>query len=269
MQALAMVSGISPAGTPPPAGRKDGYPMTRIIVPACVGIAMFLLFLGLTGCGDKRKEMIAEVDRGIALRKQGNDAEALKAFDKGVTLLPDNPYPRLERARLYIAQGRYDDAIGDYSVVIAALKGNASRKEQYYTIRSRRARVYQAKGDYAAAIAEFRAILKEEPTMTGLNNTVAWLLATSPDTAARNGRLAVEYATTACKIAGWKDPMLLDTLAAAYAESGNYPAAIKWQRQAIQLAGNSQHLTLYQKRLQLYQAGEPYRETPQSTSRQQ
>src|SRR5262249_49421907 len=62
---------------------------------------------------------------------------------------------------------------------------------------------------------------------------LAQLLATCPDDKVRDGKRAVQYATTACELTDWKVPSCLETLAAAYAEAGQFEEAIRYQTRAL------------------------------------
>lgn len=81
----------------------------------------------------------------------------------------------------------------------------------------------------------------------------ARISAASQDSSVRNG---VVDATEACRLTGWNDPVGLDTLAAAYAEWGEFERAVGWQRKAIEL------LLPFEERLRLYMSGMPSREHP-------
>jgi hypothetical protein len=63
----------------------------------------------------------------------------------------------------------------------------------------------------------------------------------------------------ACELASWKDPFCIDTLAAAYAECGQFSQAVERQKQAIDLASEKKKAD-FRSRLELYEAGKPYRE---------
>jgi hypothetical protein len=49
----------------------------------------------------------------------------------------------------------------------------------------------------------------------------------------RNGARAVEFAQKACELTAWKHPLFLTTLAAAYAEAGNFSEAVRWQEKVL------------------------------------
>ena len=94
-------------------------------------------------------------------------------------------------------------------------------------------------------------------------NAFAWRLATSPEAELRNGTKAIELATKACELTNWKDVTFVDTLAAAYAETGDFNSAVEWQKKAIDLLPGGEppwRQPGYKDRLELYQSGKPYRE---------
>jgi tetratricopeptide (TPR) repeat protein len=91
-------------------------------------------------------------------------------------------------------------------------------------------------------------------------NAFAWLLATYPDPDVRNGRSAVTYAEKAVTATGRTNAMYLDTLAAAYAEAGDFAKAIRAQNEAIALNKNEALNAELATRLKLYESGSPYRD---------
>lgn len=91
-------------------------------------------------------------------------------------------------------------------------------------------------GEFAAAVAQFRRARQADPNDLGAINGLAWLLATSPDDKVRNGREAVELAKAACTATGSQDPLLLETLAAAFAEAGQWSEAVATATSAVTLA---------------------------------
>jgi Flp pilus assembly protein TadD len=91
-------------------------------------------------------------------------------------------------------------------------------------------------------------------------NTLAWLLATSTDPALRDGRSAVRFAEKAVAKVGRKNWSLLDTLAAAYAEAGEFAKAANTQREAIDLSPDQKTKDDLTARLKLYESDTPFRE---------
>jgi serine/threonine-protein kinase len=94
------------------------------------------------------------------------------------------------------------------------------------------------------------------------SNALAWILATCWDDSVRDGKKAVELDTKACELTEWKDPNSFDTLAAAYAEAGQFPDAVKWQKKALEHPEtfDASELPKPKESLKLYEAGKSYHE---------
>ena len=121
-------------------------------------------------------------------------------------------------------------------------------------------------GRAAEAIPYYEEALRVVPWAIPTLNDLAWILATSPVASLRNGLRAVELAEKAKQISGGRNASVLDTLAAAYAEAGRFPQAVETARAGLALATNRDNEGLADglwKRLALYEAGLPYRQTPQ------
>jgi TPR repeat protein len=101
-----------------------------------------------------------------------------------------------------------------------------------------------------------KAAASGNPTV--LNN-LAWLLSTSADAEVRDGRSAVAFAEKAVAGSRRKDPAALDTLAAAYAESGHFSIAISLQEEALALIKSDSDKAEYLLHLELYKTNSPYR----------
>jgi tetratricopeptide (TPR) repeat protein len=93
---------------------------------------------------------------------------------------------------------------------------------------------------------------------------LAWLLATCSEASVRDGEQAIANATKACELTEWKDWSCIGTLAAAYAEAGNFDQAVKYQKRALSMEGLSEaELAEEERRLGLFQEGTPYRDVRQ------
>ena len=115
------------------------------------------------------------------------------------------------------------------------------------------------------ASQQLATIAASAPDSPVLLNEIAWLRATAPATDLRNGPEAVRLAERACFIRGDKQPMLIATLAAAYAEAGKFSEAIAAAREALSLArssGDAKAAGLAENLLTAFQSNQPYREQP-------
>ncbi|MCL5279923.1 MAG: tetratricopeptide repeat protein [Planctomycetes bacterium] len=119
-------------------------------------------------------------------------------------------------------------------------------------------------GRYGEALAHLEAAYAVNPGDVTIVNNLAWLLATSPQATQRDGPRAVRLAEWACKTTSYKSPPLLDSLAAAYAQIGQFDQAIRTTEQAIAIVRTNPKASTatLESRLKLYQAGRPYREAP-------
>src|SRR5262249_27388319 len=123
-----------------------------------------------------------------------------------------------------------------------------------------RAMAHQHKKEFAQAVKDFDAALRREPQDARICNNLAWLLATCPDAAVRDGNQAVLQATKACELTKWKDARSVGTLAAACAEAGQFDEAVTWQKKALELGSKDPEAeAAVRKRLQLYEERKPYR----------
>ena len=120
-----------------------------------------------------------------------------------------------------------------------------------------RGNVWSDKGEYDRAIADYDQAIRLNPRDAAAHYGRAWLSATSPEAKYRDGKRAVESATTACELNQWNDPIQLNALAAAFAEAGDSAAAVTWQEKAVALAPGDQKED-YRSRLELYRGGKPH-----------
>jgi Flp pilus assembly protein TadD len=121
----------------------------------------------------------------------------------------------------------------------------------------------EAQGRTAEALAHWRDGLELQPNDPPTLRRVAWLLATSPDGAIRNGAEALALAVRAIQLSGGKDAQVLDTLAAAYAEKGQFANAALTARRAQARAAQENQPALARDigvRIALYEAGQPFRD---------
>ncbi len=118
-------------------------------------------------------------------------------------------------------------------------------------------------GRNAEAIAAFREGLAHAPNHAKMNNGLAWLLATSPSARLRDGAEALRRATIALDAAAGRKPSVLDTLAAAHAELGQFDQARRYARIALEMAREAGLEALAARiaaRLALYESNRPCRE---------
>jgi Tfp pilus assembly protein PilF len=193
---------------------------------------------------------------GIAVGAQGRSDEAMEDYAKALVLDPDFAEARLYLGREWLARARYGDAVSNLD---AAARLIPAMPEAHLLL----ARALAGSRQTGRAIAEFRATLGLNPNQPEALNQLAWILATAADPGLRNGAEAVQMAERACSATSLQQPVYLDTLAAAYAEEGNFDQAARAVQRAGELAGLRGETNLLQINRVLterVQARQPYHE---------
>ena len=120
-------------------------------------------------------------------------------------------------------------------------------------------------GDAAKAVEYFRSVVRVAPKHLSARNNLAWILATHPDDALRDGEEALKLAARLVGEDSNNNPMFLDTLAAAQAETGKFQKAVATARKGLEMAraiGNQAAAAQIESRIPLYKRGEAFREKP-------
>ncbi len=185
----------------------------------------------------------------VGQKKYDEAAEVLKSL---VRLNADNVDLQLQLASLYVAAKKPRTAIKIYDDVIAT---EGPPWEAYRG----RADAYLGTGDHAKAIADYEKALEVEPEDSGLLNNLAWVLATSTVDELRDGARAIDVAAKACDVTEYKQAHILSTLAAGYAETGDFDKAIEWSTKAVEL-GEGDMKEQLQAELESYRQKKPWRE---------
>ena len=221
---------------------------------------------------------------------------ALRDIDTAIELAPGRIDAILMRTQIAIEQKRFSDAIKDLRLILKdqpkespniellmqlgllysmddrpseAIKvfGQVIKLDtEYWQAYRMRGDTLLAMKDYSKAIADFEKALKTAPADTeersAILNNLSWTLSTSLEDSVRDGKRALELGLEACELTEYKKPHILSTLAAAYAETGQYEKAVEWSEKAVELGRESKEPQLEQLEAELesYRKKEPWRE---------
>ena len=194
----------------------------------------------------------AHLARGSVHEVLGNLEEAESDFSVTIHLLGSSGPGLLMRARVRHAQGNEDESLSDLSEFIRLFPEDAVG---FYC----RFGVYRKQGALAAAFEDLNSAYRLAPDNPTICNSLGWMLATAPDSRFRDGPRAIALARQTCVATEWQNSQYLDTLAAAYAETGAFEEAILWQTEAVSLSPEELR-EIREERLSMYQEGQAYRE---------
>ena len=229
-------------------------------------------------------------DLGLLLAQTGHAEEAVAQFEKAVGLKPDFAAAHANLGGVLVKVGRLDEAVVQLRQALESDPGNApahyhlglalSQRDdaqgairewrsalefdpKYAEAHDRLGDALDAQGRTPEALAHWRDSIQLQPNGVTALRRAAWVLATSPDATLRNGGEALALAVRAVEHSGGNDPRLLDTLAAAYAEKGQFADAVLTARRAQAQASQENQPALADEvgsRIALYEAEQPFRD---------
>jgi len=227
--------------------------------------------------------IVAHNDRGNAYGKRGNYEKALEDFNKVIELNPNDPDAWYNRGLTYKHLGKLDAALRDYHRAISLKPDYAKAFNNRGTIYGRQARFQKAiedfdqaialapedagawfnrglawysLGEYERAIPDLEKAIELNPDYLKAYKNLAWLRATCPDPALRDGKAAVALAKKARFLMSRGTADLYEILAAAHATAGQLDDAVRYEELAIEAA--PRHATAMSERLQRYKRGQSW-----------
>lgn len=235
-------------------------------------LASLLIRSQLLSANEQHERALADIDailrqqpglvrahqmKAKTLDELGRTDEAVAWLERLVAADPSRPELQLQLAVFYVDKQMAPEAIEVLSSVLDVDPGNELAMRL-------RGDMLLYKGDHEAAVDDFEAVLELNPLDAGVLNNFAWTLATSPFDDVRDGAKAVELATKACEVTEYGAPHILSTLAASYAEAGDFEEAVRRSEEAVAKAGELGTLDGYDGQLEAelncYRLGEAWRE---------
>src|SRR5437016_9132924 len=190
-----------------------------------------------------------------ALFRKGDADAAIAEAHVALNFDPTNADTHTVLGMALMTKGRLDEAIAQLSKAIELLP-NHSRAHYHLAV------ALAEKGETVDAIAHYEKAIKAQPDLFEALTNLAWIFSSSSDANIRNGPKAVELAEEATRLTGDTSPVVLRTLAAAYATNKSFAKAVETSRRALQSAQqqrNSELAETIRHEMSLYKVGLPYR----------
>ena len=233
----------------------------------------------------------AHLNLGFALEKAGLKTEALAEYRAAVKLDPDRAETHNNVANLLDDTGHPDEAMAEYQEALRINPNHVASHNNYGTLLVELGRFDEAMKQYAAAarldpddwhppyltgkallkagrdaeaIPYFQRAVGIDPNNPRVLTYLAQVLASDENSQVRNGNAALAMAAKANDLTGGNQPAMIDAVAMAYAEIGQFNEARQVAADALKLAtayGMTNDVPLIQQRLQLYQNNQPFRQS--------
>jgi tetratricopeptide (TPR) repeat protein len=197
---------------------------------------------------------VASTNKGSELARKGDYNGAIRYYDAAVKFDPRMYLAIYSRGLAYMAERKYERAMADFNSALIV-------SHDFFIAAIKRAECNERLARYDESLKELSHIIGIRPMGPILALSYAdraWIYATCSNASFRNGQQAVVDAKAACSIDSWDDWNYIDTLAAAYAETGDFANAVKFEQKAIQKAHDVEDRKGAEKRLGLYQQQHPF-----------
>jgi len=232
----------------------------------------------------------AHINLGRALLTKQQPDQAIAHFEQALRILPTDASGHNNLGNALLSRGRVDEAIAHYQQALKiqpdfaqahnnlgwSLLQNRNVDEaivhfekalelepDYANAHNNLGFALLQKGRAGEAVAHCERALVLQPDDVSALSNLAWLRATCPDSSVRDGAKAVALAEKASELSAYRDPAILRSLAAAYAESGRWTDAVSAARQGLRLAEQQSDAELAEAlraHIKRYEAGAPFRD---------
>ncbi|MCK5835246.1 MAG: tetratricopeptide repeat protein [Lentisphaeria bacterium] len=194
----------------------------------------------------------------VVYKYQGKFNKAILNYRKASKIEPKKIETLLEILSIFVQDKK------DITAGIAESSRIIHTFPEYKPVYFSRGYLWAANGDMLNAYQDLATVVEIDPKSIEAYNAQAWWMATYPNEKYRNGARAVKNALIACENSAWKDPRVLDTLAAAYAEVGDFKESLKLISQALKLVktGSADQKELLRHKV-LFEQQKPVREYPE------
>ncbi|MCF0234267.1 MAG: tetratricopeptide repeat protein [Thermoguttaceae bacterium] len=194
--------------------------------------------------------------KGIIYLQQEKFDDAIRIFEQLKRRSDDKVEATLQIAFATSRKGLYKKAV---EMLDKELEANPESTD----IMRSRADMELSYGHWAEAIDWYGRVLAKDPNDSGVLNNYSWLLSTCPVDSIRNGEKALEYGLLAAEKTFYAAPHILSTLAAAYAELGDFENARKWSAKAVEIGEKEKYESLdsLKNEQKSYLENKPWRET--------
>jgi Tfp pilus assembly protein PilF len=196
----------------------------------------------------------AHFNLGTVLLQQGQWDEATAHFQQALQINPNYEIARNNLGFVFLQTGRYQEAMVQFQQALQINPYDAGARFNLGFVLLRLGRADEA-------VVHYQRALQLNPGSVNILTGLAWVLATASPAALRDGHKAVDLAERANQTAGGEDPVILRTLAAAYAEDGRFDDAVRNAQNALTLAraaGKSKLAGQLDAQLKLYEAKQPF-----------
>ena len=194
---------------------------------------------------------------GMALMEKGMLDQAAFHLRTAVKLDPKDPRNRFDLGNVLLAGGMPAEAAEHFQKAVEF-------DLRFVDARLMFGKALAVQGKFQSAAAQLQIASATNPHNLRAVNDLAWLLAVCPQAEVRDGPRALHLAQRACAVTSHRDPVLMSTLAAAYAELGRYSEAVNVATSALRLVKARDEFPAPRLRQQLeqYKNGKPYRWKP-------